>query len=98
MYCIENLCYFTAIMDLTLSSLMPEFLFSHAILLSIAIIFVPIIVVHVTRFRYLWLVKKVPGYKDWPVVGDSLHFKRDPAGSIRCDYSVGYPVPHRVAV
>lgn len=26
------------------------------------------------------LIDCIPGYKDWPIIGDILHLKRDPTG------------------
>jgi len=28
------------------------------------------------------LIDKVPGFKDWPLVGDVLHLERDPTGEM----------------
>ena len=30
------------------------------------------------------LIDKIPGYKDWPIVGDIFHLKRDPVGECTC--------------
>lgn len=67
-------------MDAVSSSLGAGLFFTKPFLLSVAVILLPIIATYAWRWRYLSLVKKVPGYKDWPLVGDSFHFKRDPTG------------------
>ena len=32
------------------------------------------------------LIDRIPGYKDWPIIGDILHLKRDPTGMSNLSY------------
>lgn len=42
------------------------------------------------------LLDKLPGLKDWPIIGDLLYFKRDPVGKSLCFwFNVNLPDRYR---